>query len=91
MRADLLGPCWETGPGGMETIVQWVILWCGRVNRGCEWAFKAIDHQVVRNVLARCNVRVGSEDVIDCVFNNADAQTEQRRLGVKNLCGRRVE
>ena len=40
--------------------------------------------QVVIKVLARCTVRMGSENVIDRVFNNADAQTERRRLGVKN-------
>ena len=61
------------------------------VNRGCEWTFKAIDRQVVIKVLARCTVRVGFENVIDGVFNNADAQTERRRLGVKNTCARRVE
>jgi hypothetical protein len=33
---------------------------------------------------------VGFENVIDRVFNNADAQTERRRLGVKNTCARRV-
>ena len=60
---------------------------------GCEWTLKAIDRQVVIKVLARCTVRVGFENVIDRVFNNADAQTERRRLGVKKpcTCSRRTE
>ena len=41
--------------------------------------------------MARCTVRVGSENVIVRVFNNADARTERRHLGVKNTCGQRVE
>ena len=91
MRADLLGPCWETGPGGMETIVQWVILWCGCVNRGCEWAFKSNGRKDKSGISMRCNIRVGSENVIDRVFNNTDDQIQRCRRGVKNPFGRRVE
>jgi hypothetical protein len=34
---------------------------------------------------------VSFENVIDRAFNNTDAQTERRRLGVKNTCGQKVE
>ena len=62
------------------------------MNKGCENGhLKQFDRQVVIKVLARCTVRVGFENVIDGVFNNADAQTERRCLGVKNTCGQRVE
>jgi hypothetical protein len=49
------------------------------------WTLKAIDSQAVSKVLARCNVRVGSENVIDRVFNSADDQIERLCLSVKNL------
>ena len=58
-----------------------------------EWTFKAIDRQAVIKVLARCTVRVGVEDVIDRVFNNADAQTERAPLSrcEEYVRGRSVE